>query len=194
MHIFTKPNYDFLRWRWHAIALSWIVIIAGIITIATKGIPQGVEFAGGTVVIAQFDQPTSIEQVRTALDKSLPGGGQNVIVQTYGGPEQRQVMIRVPQVGAESGASLSTTRQAVEAALKQGNVGTFKVVGTEIVGPAVGRELRSKGLSATVLSLIGILAYLAFRFQFSFGVGAVVATIHDLLITLAFLAFFRYDM
>jgi preprotein translocase subunit SecF len=58
----------------------------------------------------------------------------------------------------------------------------------------VGRELRSKGLWATVLSLLGILAYLAFRFQFSFGVGAVVATIHDLLITIAFLAFFRYDM
>jgi preprotein translocase subunit SecF len=68
------------------------------------------------------------------------------------------------------------------------------VEGTEIVGPTVGQELTSKGLWATALSLIGILAYLAFRFQFSFGVGAVVATVHDLLITLAFLAFFRYDM
>src|SRR4029077_15289384 len=65
---------------------------------------------------------------------------------------------------------------------------------TEIIGPAVGQELRSKALLATVLSLAGILAYLAFRFQLSFGVGAVVATIHDLLITVAFLAFFRYDL
>ena len=194
MHIFTNPHFDFLRWRWHALVLSWIVIIAGIAMIVTKGIPQGVEFAGGTVVIAQFDQQTSVQQVRAALDKSFPGGGQNVIVQTYGEPSQRQVMIRVPQVGAESGASLGTTAQAVEAALKQGNAGTFKVVGTEIVGPAVGRELRSKGVSATALSLLGILAYLAFRFQFSFGVGAVIATIHDLLVTLAFLAFFRYDL
>ena len=64
----------------------------------------------------------------------------------------------------------------------------------EIVSPTVGAELTSKGLSATAFSLVGILIYLAFRFQFSFGVGAVVATIHDLLITLAFLAFFRYDM
>ena len=194
MHIFTNPNFDFLRWRWHALVLSWVVIIAGIVTISTRGIPQGVEFAGGTVVITQFDQPTSIQQIRTALDKSFPGGGQNIIVQTYGEPSQRQVMIRVPQVGAESGASLSTTAQGVEAALKQGDVGNFKVIGTEIVGPAVGRELRTKGVYATVLSLIGILAYLAFRFQFSFGVGAVVATIHDLLVTLAFLAFFRYDL
>jgi preprotein translocase subunit SecF len=194
MHIFNNPNFDFLRWRWQAIALSWVIILAGVATIATRGIPQGVEFAGGTVIIAQFNQPTSVQQVRQALDTSLAGGGQNVIVQTYGDPAQRQVMIRVPQVGAESGASLSSTAQAVEGALKKSNVGGFKVVGTEIVGPAVGRELRSKGLWATVLSLLGILIYLAFRFQLSFGIGAVVATIHDLLITLAFLAFFRYDM
>jgi len=194
MHIFKHTHYDFLRWRWHAIALSWIIIIAGAITLATKGIPLGIEFAGGTAVIVQFDQPTSVQQVRQALDKSFPGGGQNVVVQTYGDPAQRQMMIRVPHVGAESGASLSTTKQQVLAALKQGNVGTFAEKGTEIVGPAVGRELRSRGLWATVFSLIGILLYLAFRFQFSFGVGAVVATIHDLLITLAFLAFFRYEM
>ena len=79
-------------------------------------------------------------------------------------------------------------------ALTKSKIGTFKEIGTEIVGPAVGRELRSRGLWATVLSLVGILAYIGFRFQFSFGVGAVVATIHDLLVTLAFLAIFRYDV
>jgi len=194
MHIFKNTNYDFLRWRWHAIALSWIVIIAGIATIATKGIPKGVEFAGGTVVIDEFDHPVSVQQVREALDRNLPGGGQNIIVQAYGDPALRQVMIRVPQVGAESGASLSSTAQEVNQALTRSNIGGFKVVGTEIIGPSVGRELQTKGLWATALSLIFILLYLAFRFQFSFGVGAVVATIHDLLITLAFLAFFRYDL
>jgi len=194
MHIFKNTNYDFLRWRWYAIALSWVVIIAGIITIVTKGIPKGVEFAGGTVVIVQFDQAASVQQVRSALDKSFPGGGQNIIVQAYGSPEMRQVMIRVPSVGAESGASLSATAQQVVQALQQGGLGGLKQVGTEIVGSTVGRELTSKGIWATVLSLVGILLYLAFRFQLSFGVGAVVATIHDLLVTLAFLAFFRYDI
>ena len=120
MHIFNNPNFDFLRWRWHAIALSWIIIIAGGITLATKGIPRGVEFAGGTVVIEQFDQAVSVEQVRTALDRNYPDGGQNAVVQSYGDPALRMVMIRVPQVGAESGASLSTTAQQVEEALKQG--------------------------------------------------------------------------
>ena len=194
MQIFKNANYDFLRWRWYALALSWIIIIGGIVTIWTKGIPKGVEFAGGTVVITQFDQPITVQQVRAALDRSFPGGGGNIVVQAYGDPSQRQMMIRVPQVGAESGASLSTVAQQLVTALTQGNLGGFKQVGTEIVGPAVGRELTSKAIWATALSLVGILAYLAFRFQFSFGVGAVIATIHDLLVTLAFLAFFRYDM
>ena len=194
MHIFKDTHFDFLRWRVHAIVLSWIVIIAGAAVFMTKGIPLGIEFAGGTAVIVQFDQPTTVPQVRAALDKSFPGGGENVIVQTFGDPARRQVMIRVPHVGAEQGTSLSQAKQQVVDALNKGGVGAFKESGTQIVGPAVGKELRSKALLATVFSLMGILAYLAFRFQFSFGVGAVVATIHDLLITMAFLVFFRYDM
>jgi preprotein translocase subunit SecF len=194
MHIFKNTNYDFLRWRWHALAISWLIIIAGVFVIVTKGIPKGVEFAGGTVVITQFDQQASVQQVREALDRNYPGGGQNVIVQAYGTPAERMVLVRVPSSGAEAGQSLSVTKDTVVAALQKANIGGFRVAGTEIVGPTVGAELTSKGIWATVLSLIGILIYLAFRFQFSFGVGAVVATIHDLLITLAFLAFFRYDM
>src|SRR5262249_44052505 len=119
--------------------------------------------------------------------------GQDSVVQAYGDPSLRQVMIRVPQVGAESGTSLSETAQQVEDALRKANLSPHRQ-GAEIVSATVGRELTSKGISATVFSLIGILLFLAFRFQFSFGVGAVVATIHDLLVTLAFLAIFRYDM
>jgi preprotein translocase subunit SecF len=190
MHIFKHANFDFLRWRWQAIAFSWVIILAGVFTIWTKGIPKGVEFAGGTVVIVQFDQPTSEQQVRATTAKAFPDS----IIQSYGDPSLKQVMIRVPSVGAETGTALGSEAQKVEAALRAGGLPNFKQVGTEIVGPAVGQELTTKALLATGLSLIGILAYLAFRFQFSFGVGAVVATIHDLLITLAFLAFFRYDM
>ncbi len=191
MHIFKDTHFDFLRWRWHALALSALIIAAGAFTIATKGIQKGVEFAGGTVVIEQFDQAVSIQQVRAALEKSF---GQDISIQEFGDPSQRQVMIRVPQVGAESGASLGTTADAIEAALKQASLGNFRRQGTEIVGPAVGRELTTKGIWATVLSLAGILAYISFRFQLSFAVGAVVATMHDLLVTFAFLAFFGYDL
>ena len=192
MHIFNHPNYNFLRWRVHAVVLSWIVILAGVVVIARYGIPRSTEFAGGTEVIIAFDKPTSVQQVRSALDQSFPGG--DAIVQSYGEASQRQVMVRVPTVVAESGTALSKTKQAVIDALKKSNIGGFNVVGTEIVSPTVGQELKTKGFWATVLSLVGILLYLAFRFQFSFAVGAVVATIHDLLVTLAFLAFFRYDL
>lgn len=194
MHIFKNTTFDFLRWRYHALALSWVVILAGVAVIWTQGLRKGVEFAGGTVVIEQFDQPVSVDQVRTELDRHYPGGGRDAVVQSYGDPSQRMMMIRVPHVGAEAGTSLSVTAQQVEDALKQGSLGNFQRQGAEIVSPTVGSELTSRGLWAMGLSLVGILLYLAFRFQFSFGVGAVVATVHDLLITLAFIAFFRYDM
>ncbi len=192
MHIFKDTTYDFIKWRVPAFALSWAIIIAGLVTVAVKGIQKGVEFSGGTIVIAKFDQVPTVQQVRRALDRQFPGG--NTIVQSYGSVADREIMIRVPQVGSESGGNLSQTAEAVIASLKQANLGAFTVVGTEIVGPVVGRELTRKGILATVLGLLGIMIYIALRFQFSYAVGAVVATIHDLLVTLAFLAFFRYDL
>ena len=195
MQIFKTPHFDFLRWRWFAIGLSWLIIIAGIVVIQTKGLPLGVEFSGGTIVIVQFDQqPPDSGVIRNALERSMPGEGQNAIIQRYGDEAARQYMIRVPDVGEESGAGLSQKADKVVAALKSAGIGNLQVTGTEIVGPAVGQDLRRKGVLATVLSLVGILLYIAFRFQFSFAVGAVVATVHDLLVTFAFLAFFRYDL
>jgi preprotein translocase subunit SecF len=78
--------------------------------------------------------------------------------------------------------------------VRKANVGNFALEGTEIVGPIVGDQLKRQGTLATVLALAGILVYIALRFQFSFAVGAVVATIHDLLVTLTFLALFQYDL
>ena len=195
MKIFRNPTFNFVRWRYHALALSWIIIAAGLVTIWQRGLPLGVEFSGGTIVIAKFDQKVPDNQrIRDALDRVMPGSGQNSIINTYGDPALRQVMIRVPSVGEESGANLSKTADAVEAALKDGGLGGVQPVGREIVGPIVGEQLTRQGTWATILALGGILLYVAFRFQFSFAVGAVVATIHDLLVTLAFLAFFRYDL
>src|SRR5262249_34977969 len=162
MHIFKNTTFDFLKWRVHAIVLSWAVIIAGVFVFVTKGIPLGIEFAGGTSVIVEFGQDVSIQQVRNAIDKGFPGGGSEAIINTFGDSAQHRVMIRVPTVGAESGTALTTTANQVESALKQANLGTVTRVGTEVVGPAVGQELRSKALLATVFSLVGLLIYLAF--------------------------------
>ena len=113
MHIFTTRNFDFLRWRWHAIALSWIIIIAGIAVTRDQGdsARRRVRRRHRRSSCSSISR-SSVDQVRAALDKSFPGGGENAIVQTYGDPAATQVMIRVPHVGAEQGTSLSTTAAA----------------------------------------------------------------------------------
>lgn len=189
MQIFKNPNFDFIRWRWYALALSLLIILAGGFVIATKGLQKGVDFEGGTIVILKFDQAPDLNRITSAL-------GGDAVVQQYGNAENRDVMIRVKRVGAESGGELSREVDTIIADLKAANVGSFNEtpVGTEIVGPVVGEQLRRQGIWATVLALGGILVYIAIRFQFTFAVGAVVATVHDLLVCLAFLAFFRYDL
>jgi preprotein translocase subunit SecF len=187
MNIFKNPNYDFVRWRWHAIILSSLVILVGAYLIATRGLQKGVDFEGGTIVIAKFQQPPDIPAIR-----SLFGGDASVL--EYGPRANNEVLIRVKRTGSEVGADLSREADRIVGALKQSNLGSFQVVGTEIVGPVVGEQLRRQGLLATVLAMAGILVYIGLRFKFSFAVGAVVATLHDLLVCLAFLTFFRYDM
>jgi preprotein translocase subunit SecF len=169
MQIFKNPNYNFVRWRWHALALSLAVIIGGLAMMAKRGGPQlGVEFAGGTVVILKFDRRPDIGQVRQSLHNMPGGGGDDAIVQHYGDPEQNRVMIRVGRVGAESGGALSEAADAVAAAVRQANVANISgpcaaevtvncVEGTEIVGPIVGEQLKRQGTLATILALGGIL-------------------------------------
>ena len=189
MKIFTNPNYDFVRWRWHAIALSLIIVLAGAYLIATRGLQMGVDFEGGTIVIVKFNEPPNFEGIRQAL-------GNDSVVTSYGPPENNHVMIRVKRTGQEAGGDLSVEADRIMQTLRTASVGNFdqQPIGSEIVGPVVGEQLRRQGIMASVLAMAGILAYIAFRFQLSFAVGAVVATLHDLLVCLAFLAFFRYDM
>jgi preprotein translocase subunit SecF len=193
MKVFSNPNYDFVKWRWHAITLSLIVILAGAAVIWTRGLQKGVDFEGGTIVIAKFDAPKRIEEVRTAITNGVPGGG-DAVVQDYGPAGSGSVLIRVRRTGHETGGELSKEAESVIAALKASSLGGFSVIGTEIVGPVVGEQLRRQGILATVLALAGIMFYIALRFQLSFAVGAIAATLHDLLVCLAFLAFFKYDL
>jgi preprotein translocase subunit SecF len=194
MRFLNNSNFDFVRWRWHAMVLSLIVILAGFGVIMTRGLQKGVDFEGGTIVILKFDQQPDLGKIRGALAASAVGG--DAVVQRYGPAENRDVLIRVRRTGQESGGELSREVDAIVNALRAGNAGSFKVPpeGTEIVGPVVGEQLRRQGLLATVLALTGILLYIAFRFQLSFAVGAIAATLHDLMVCLAFLAFFRYDL
>ncbi len=191
MQIFHNPNYNFIRWRWHAIALSLAVIIAGAAVIATRGLSLGIDFSGGTLVIVQFEQPVTEDQVRAAMS-SIPG---DKVVQQYGPAGDRQIMIRLPQTAtAEQGTSLEQGSRQIEEALQKAGLPKFELLTRDIVGPVIGADLQRKGLYATLASILAITAYIAVRFRPSFAVGAIAATFHDLLVTFAFLAFFKYDL
>jgi preprotein translocase subunit SecF len=190
MRIFTNPNFDFIRWRWHAIALSVVVVIAGIAAIATRGMPLGIDFSGGTLVIVKFEQPVAEDTVRNAL-APLPG---EKVVQQYGS-DGNEILIRLPQTTtAEEGFTLEQGARDIQGALDRGGLPKYEIVGTETVGPTIGADLQRKGIYATLLSILGITAYIAVRFRFSFALGAIAATFHDVFVVFAFLAFFGYEL
>jgi preprotein translocase subunit SecF len=189
MHIFNNLNFDFLRWRWQAMALSILVIAAGLFVILTRGIPLGVEFSGGTNLIVRFSAPVAEDQIRRAL-QAIPHE-----VQSYGEAGANQLLIRLPQAAqTEQGASLSADVPKVGQMLSAAGLPSFKIEGTEIVGPTVGAELRQKAIYATLLSMLGITTWIAIRFRVSFALGSILATFHDVFVTLSFLAFFQYEM
>lgn len=192
MQIFTKPNYDFLRWRWPALAVSFAVILAGAaLVVARGGLPLGIDFSGGTIVILKFQQPVTEEAIRTAV-ASIPG---EKVVQQYGDPGAHEILVRLPQVAAaEQGFELEQGARQVVDLVRQADLGAFEVLSTEVVGPVIGADLQRKGIYATIASIVGITIYIAVRFRPSFAAGAIAATFHDIFVTLAFLTFFGYEL
>ena len=190
MRIFDKPNYNFIKWRWHAIAFSALIIVAGLVSIATKGLPLGIDFSGGTIVVLKFTQPVGEDALRTALD-AVPG---EKVVQQYGDPGANEWLVRLPEQAAEGGTALEQGARAVIDAVTKSNVGQFEVISQEIVGPVIGADLQRKGIYATLASIVGITIYIGIRFRFAFAIGAIAATLHDVLVTLAVLTFFGYDL
>ena len=192
MQIFTNANFDFIRWRWHAIALSLVVVLGRRRRDrSTKGMPLGIDFSGGTLVIVKFSQPVTEDAVRGAL-AALPG---EKVVQQYGDASANEIMIRLPQVaGAEQGFSLEQGSRDIQAALDKAGLPKYEIIGREFVGPTIGADLQRKGIYATLLSILGITAYIAVRFRFSFALGAIAATFHDVFVVFAFLAFFGYEL
>ena len=191
MAIIDNANYDFIKWRWHAIALSTIIVLTGIGFAVTRGVPLGIDFSGGTIVVVKFAQPTSVDQVRAALAASKTG--ENVI-QSYGDAANSEILIRMPQLVIEQGAALEQNARAIVDSITKANLGKFEVRSQELVGPVIGADLQRKGLYATLASILGITIYIGLRFRFAFAIGAIAATLHDVLVTLAFLFFFGYDL
>jgi len=190
MRIFDNPNYNFIQWRWHAIALSVVVILAGFGVMVTRGLPLGIDFSGGTIVVLKFQQPVGEDALRTSLD-AVPG---EKVVQQFGDAGANEWLVRLPEITTEEGASLEQGARAVVDAVTKANLGQFEVISQEIVGPVIGADLQRKGIYATLASIVGITIYIGIRFRFAFAIGAIAATLHDILVTLAFLTFFGYDL
>lgn len=191
MRILTNVNIDWLRWRWHALALSWLIIIGGIGVMMTRGVPLGIDFAGGTNVVVRFEQAVSDQAVRDAL-AAIPGDKQ---IQQFGDTASNEKLIKLPQATqAEQGVKLEQSAGDVVGNLQKANLGNFEVLSTEVVGPVVGEDLQRRGIYATIGSLVSIMLYIAFRFRLSFGIGAMTASIHDVLITLSMLTFAGYEL
>ena len=191
MPIFKNPNFDFLKWRWPAVGVSLLVIVAGAVAMAMQGGPAfGIDFSGGTILIVQFDNPVTEDTVRGAIS----GVADENVVQRYGPADANEMLIRLPQSGPEEGASLEEGAIAVRAALEQSSVGGFRVIGQELVGPVIGEQLQRRGVGAFGFAMAGILVYIGLRFRFSFAVGAIIAVVHDVLVTLAMLTFAGYEL
>lgn len=191
MRIFHNANYNFIKWRWHALIFSISIIWVGVGAMYMGGgLPMGIEFTGGTGLIITFAQPTTEDAVRTALDSV----SQQKVVQKYGDPAKNQIFVRLPITeGPEQGASIEADANEARAALQAAGLQPLEI-DTQIVGPQVGGDLQRKGIWATLTALGGILIYVAFRFRLTFAVGAIIATFHDILITLVALWFFNYDL
>jgi preprotein translocase subunit SecF len=190
MEILKNPNFDFLGKSRYFILASLLVIAAGVAYIASRGLHYGVEFSGGTQLIVKFQNAPDTEKIRSAVDAAAPGS----VIQSYGEATANRALIRIGATG--EGTDLDAPARAVLGALARA-YGENPVVesNSEIVGPVVGAELRRKAVQLTVLGLVFQLIYIGFRFKGAvWGAAATVAVLHDVLITMAFLAFFRYEL
>lgn len=200
---------DFLGRRRVAAIVSGVVILACIVSMVIQGINFGLDFTGGTLVEVRYEEQVSVDELREQL---AAVGYEDTIVQYFG--TSRDVMIRLPSdEGSGSAAQLSseiietlrlpyseTLAESVEGGLQacqksDGSVGDcfVQMRRVEFVGPKVGQELTDQGGLAMLYALIGILVYVAWRFEWRFAIGAVVALVHDVLITIGIFSIFQVD-
>ena len=180
-----KKDIPFMK---HALvfnAISFITFALAVFFLFSRGLHLSVEFTGGTVMEVAYSQPADLAKVRSTV--SGLGYGDDVQVQNFG--TARDVMIRLP---VQKGVSSAQQSEQVIGALKAADP-EVTLRRTEFVGPQVGEELVHGGLMALAMVVVGIVIYLAFRFEWKFGVAAIIANLHDVVIILGFFAFFQWE-
>ena len=181
MRFLHDVNIDFLTRRKIFYILSSVLLVIGLATFIIKGITLGIDFRGGTEVLVRFSNNIDIQAVRSAMDKSGLIGSE---IKTMG--DEKDILIKTAQEG--EGTSVAET---IKAGLNS-NIpnNKFEILRIDNVGPKIGKELRTSAIYATIFALIAILIYLAFRFEFVYAFGAVIALFHDVLITIGMVAIF----
>ena len=191
--VFEHANYDFIGLRKLAYIISAIVIVPGLLLLPIRGLNYSIEFTGGTLVQVTANRDVDIGQMRSALSQ----GGLAAELNRFGGSREFVVRARLSEgaVGAVGEAEAQRTAERVMQLLNGAvGEGTFRLDRREAIGPKVGSELRSKAIIAILLSFIATLVYLAFRFEWRFGIAAVGATAHDILATLAFIQYLNLEV
>lgn len=179
-----KNDIPFMSYGRYTTTISLVTFLFAVFFLATKGLNFGVDFTGGTVLEVHYDQPAELAKVREQLAAiDLP----DALVQTFG--TSHDVLIQVPLKQNFAGAKLSEhvleTLRSQDASVEMRRV--------EFVGPQVGKDLIENGALALLLVSIGIVAYLWLRFEWKFGVSAIIANMHDVVIILGFFAFFQWE-
>lgn len=181
----TETRIDFIGKRLIALVISAVLLLAGIYSLSTKGLNFGIDFSGGTKVELIYQDTVRVSDIRTELQR---GGFTEAVVQYFGSDED--VLIRVPLSKDTNDDKVST--RIVEL-LAASSVGAGEVKSVEFVGPTFGKELFEKGILALVYALIGVMIYVAFRFEWKFSLGSVIALIHDVVITLGIFSLIQME-
>ena len=179
-----RKDIPFMRHALVFIVISMITFLLAVFFLVTKGLNFGVDFTGGTVMEVSYPQAADLQKIRSLVEQS---GYADVTVQNFGG--SRDVLIRLPAKAEAGGAKLA---EAVMEIL-HGADPAAQLRRTEFIGPQVGRELVENGGLALLFVSIGIVVYLWFRFEWKFGIAAIIANLHDVVIILGFFAFFQWD-
>jgi preprotein translocase subunit SecF len=191
LRLFAHAKYDFISVRRYAYALTGLFILPGVLFLLIHGLNYSIEFTGGTLIQVESKTPVNVAAVRTGLDREGIHGAE---IQNFGAPNEFVVRARVAKPGTDANDTQATS-DAVRGALTNVlGAGNFAIVRTEAVGPKVGGELRTKAFLAIFLSFFAVLAYLAYRFEWRFGLAAVTATAHDIVTTIAFIAVLRLEV
>ena len=188
---FANANYDFLGVRRYAYLLTAILIIPGLLFTLIAGLNYSIEFTGGTMIQVKPNKPLNVGALRSELERQGLHGAE---IQSFGSGNEYVIRARVAKAGTDANDTQATTDLVSAALDKVVGQGQYTVGRGAAVGPKVGGELRTKAFLAIFLSFFAVLAYLAYRFEWRFGVAAVIATAHDILATIAFIGIMRLEV